>query len=296
VTGEGDALLRRYETGSRDLAASWAGELVRRWIEAVEATAPRSGAMAVSQAQDVRSVPDVEGIERYLCKLGLEVSAVHAKESRSADGRSPFQILADLVTYQSEEDARLWAEYCRERSGARRISTSLGASHPDRLFEGQEWEEKARLHAPAPLEWRQIACVPMEGMAALVAARVDVALREWVRLDGWEVHRLELLWRYHAELLGPSYKGRGWVGLWRDLMRDLLEGHDPPSTVKYELMPCDVVDEELVELEAARVDRDVPPLELLDMLDAPTCLEGEVWADLIFSPPLLDCSLEQPYT
>lgn len=267
---DGDPLLRRHERGDQDPAARWAGELVRRWIAALDATKPDKGAgAALSRAQDVRAVPALDGVERYLVKLGLEVSAQHAKAARSSEGRTPFAILGDLISFGAELDLALWREYVEVMGRAKRISTSARASHPDRIYDGREWEPPPERAAPPALEWRQLMPLPQEGLAGLVASRCDVVLREWARQDGLEVHRLELLTRYHAELLGPHHEERGWVGLWRDVTRDLVGGVDPPAWARRRLAPAEWSDAELDGPGRSWGQCAAPPLDLLDALGAP---------------------------
>ncbi len=247
-SGLGESAARRFEDGGQDGEARFAADLIERWLSAVRRAAPADFKHLAPEfvAQDVVPVTSAKGIGSYICKIGFEVGAGHTKLGEGdgvEHGRAPLQILRDYLDKRLEGDLALWREYCEARYGSRRVSTSEGAHHPDEVIQARA---RAAGLAPAPpiplLVWddgkskrreepRQLQPLPPEALAALVASRVDVAIRDAARVDGYEIHRLEALLRWHCEARGPSERGRGWVGLWRELADDLLRRRLPPKRV-----------------------------------------------------------------
>lgn len=255
--GLGVSAARRYEAGGRDGEAVWASDLIERWLRAVREAAPKDlcNLEPVFEAQDVVPVTSSKGIGSYLCKLGFEVGAGQTKAGKGdgvEHGRAALQILRDYLDKRLESDLNLWREYCAVRYGARRVSTSEGAKHPDEVVQARGRAVGLAPVPPIPLlvwqeggskrreEPRQLMPLPPEALAGLVAARVDHVIRDAARVDGYEVHRLEALLRWHCEARGPSERSRGWVGLWRELADDLLRRRLPPKRILARFFPADL--------------------------------------------------------
>jgi hypothetical protein len=253
-SGLGESAARRYEAGATDGEAAWAADLIERWMSSVRRSAPADlrHLEPVFSAQDVVPVTSSKGIGSYICKIGFEVGAGQTKLGQGdgiEHGRAPLQILRDYLDKRLDGDLALWREYCAARYGSRRVSTSEGVRHPDEVIQARA---KAQGLAPAPpiplLVWdgagskrreepRQLMSLPPEGLASLVASRLDVVIKDAARADGYEIHRLEALLHWHCEARGPGERGRGWVGLWRELADDLLRRRLPPAHVLRRFFP-----------------------------------------------------------
>lgn len=75
---------------------------------------------------DIRTNADevAEGLSRYLTKqMAMEATHGHAKQGR-AGGRTPFQILNDVVTTGDADDLDLWHEWEQASHGRRQLTWS----------------------------------------------------------------------------------------------------------------------------------------------------------------------------
>lgn len=98
----------------------------RRWDAALRRAGFDSTPVRGVDARRVRLGADGsdDALGSYFTKIACEVTAQHAKDSRS--GRSPFAILRDAVGTYRVEDLELWWEWERASHGRKQLTWSLG--------------------------------------------------------------------------------------------------------------------------------------------------------------------------
>ena len=77
------------------------------------------------RALDLRSAPSLRGVSEYLNKLGFEFAGVATKQAGEG-GRSPFEVLFDLVTEGRRGNYARWRSYLEVFKGRPRLWWSKG--------------------------------------------------------------------------------------------------------------------------------------------------------------------------
>ena len=109
-----------------------------RWDRALRRSGFDSTPVRGVDARRVRFASDGsdDALGGYFTKIAAEVTAQHAKDSRS--GRSPFAILRDAVETYRVEDLELWWEWEHASHGRKQLTWSLGERDLRRLARVRE--------------------------------------------------------------------------------------------------------------------------------------------------------------
>lgn len=168
--------------------AAEAGELlVRRYIQYVEA----EGGSAQRLGQDVQVATSPENAAEYVAKgLAWELAGRSGKVSRSAKGRTPFEIAASGVAGDARDYA-LWREYAAAMAGTRScvitkaMAERLGIepAEDDAQDEGEQQleAEGAEVGALPARTWNGLMRL---GQAAALVRKVE-ADQPWPSIEAW---------------------------------------------------------------------------------------------------------------
>jgi hypothetical protein len=96
----------------------------RRWADVVARNVGEAYRPLSSGGIGSNIMPIDKG-EKYLCKLGLEVSDPGTKTAKGGQ-RTPLQIAHDWAMFGRKEDAHLWQTFCNATKGTRQITYSRG--------------------------------------------------------------------------------------------------------------------------------------------------------------------------
>jgi hypothetical protein len=182
-----------------DLGADFAPDVFMEDGELVELDYDVESDRAKSHGIDCRELKLV----KYLSKLGLEISNPDTKQTRSRDGRTPFQIAQDLTTSGRparfvERDAALWATYVQGTKGRKMLTWTRGLKARAGIGEKEDRdviaEEESGGGEPVATidadDWRTLR--RLRGARLALLEKVERHYAPWTakRLPDWQV-RLE---------------------------------------------------------------------------------------------------------
>lgn len=153
---------------------------------------------------DLRPVQAGEALADYFTKgtyatatgAAYEVTGSHSKKAGKG-GRSPFDLLRDVVGLGDADALDLWHEWEKASKGRRQLTWSRGLRA--RLLEDEEKSDQELVDEDAGGEteavvckkgWRWIAADPGRPCQVLEAVESDAS--------GWKIHRLLVGWGFHV--------------------------------------------------------------------------------------------------
>lgn len=202
------------ESARADLEARMFG----RWESAL---ADHGLTVLQSVGIDLRPVHAGQALGEYFTKgtyttgtaAAYEVTGSHSKQAGKG-GRSPFDLLRDVVQLGDADSLDLWHEWERASKGRRQLTWSRGLRALLALGVELTDEELAEAAADGVVEaqvgkraWKWIAVVPSRVCEVLEAAEADAS--------GWRLHRLLTGWGLRS--LGAGDNPDGSVSTFYDL-------------------------------------------------------------------------------
>jgi hypothetical protein len=105
------------------------------------AAAHVDGAFVVADANYCERLFSGPAVAQYVFKAAMETHRHDLKEAKAGQGRTPFQILADLATEPTQDDYDLWVEY--EHGIHNRRGKYFTAGFLDEIGVGDETDDEA---------------------------------------------------------------------------------------------------------------------------------------------------------
>lgn len=172
---------------SSELIEDWSDELYELWSAGLE----KSGMEASREhGVDVRQGSGaLDGLGKYLSKMTYEAAGGRFKQGRKG-GRTPFELLDDIINIGLADDFDRWSEWEKESKGMQQLVWSDGLKAragveeiKDEQITEEEIDGKAVAHI-TPQSWRDLYWRSAELLAVLEQGGTRTAL-DWLDWHGY---------------------------------------------------------------------------------------------------------------